>query len=50
MKRVSKPRHKVIKTYTKIFYSKPYDYKAQYKIVHGRLQGSDKSTEKVNQN
>jgi hypothetical protein len=38
MKRVSKPKHWINKTYTKIFYGKPYDYKVEYTVVHGKLQ------------
>jgi len=38
MKRVSKPKQWVDKTYTKIFYSKPYNYKVQYTVIHGKLR------------
>ena len=37
MKRVSKPKHWIKNTYTKIFYGKPYDYKVEYAVVHGKL-------------
>jgi uncharacterized protein YkwD len=38
MKRVSKPKQWVNTTYTKIFYGKPYDYKVEYSVVHGKLR------------
>jgi hypothetical protein len=38
LKRVSKPNQWVKKTYTKIFYSKPYDYKVEYAVIHGKLR------------
>lgn len=37
LKRVSKPKQWISKTFTKIFYSKPYDYKVEYAVVHGKL-------------
>ena len=38
MKRVSKPKQWVNNTYTKIFYGKPYDYKVEYAVIHGKLR------------
>jgi multidrug transporter EmrE-like cation transporter len=37
MKRVSKPKQPVNKSYTKIFYSRPYDYQVEYTVVRGKL-------------
>jgi uncharacterized protein YkwD len=38
MKKVSKPKHRINKTYTKIFHGKSYDYKVEYAVVHGKLR------------
>ena len=49
MKRVSKPKQWVNKTYTKIFYGKPYDYQVEYKVIRGKLDISYwRSGHKVN--
>jgi uncharacterized protein YkwD len=38
MKRVSKPKQWVHNAYTKIFHGKPYDYKVEYAVIHGKLR------------
>jgi len=48
MKRVSKPKHWIENTYTKIFYSKPFNFKVKYSVVHGKLHINYwKSTQKT---